>query len=384
MQRWGIIVTAFYALVVIFLLVPGAIALAGGDYFEAIDNLFAAESFLTEGGWIGWLVILVIIAAQAILFFVSVDTRIRRLKPRSHVALSIVAAASAAGLMCFAAGLCVLLAVVGDDVVDQAWFWIGVPIALWSIWAIVFYSYRQQISRKLDRILGWLLNGSVLQLLIAVPSHLIVRHRNDCSAPVLTGFGIATGIALMLMAFGPSVVFLYQKKLGEYGYDADPAPLLARWPRRTAAITLVVTALALFLLLPYNGPASHSGAIEDVGGAAEQVVQAVEAYARIHSMQIMTPRESFWVMYCNGHVVANFMAHDLDGGARTRWSYLTYFEPFIFWTDYTRFAHSIDELLGRLGERPVTELERPSLTQRIRGRVSDGTVLTGGCAWTEG
>jgi hypothetical protein len=44
----------------------------------------------------------------------------------------------------------------------------------------------------------------------------IARRRGDCSAPAVTSFGIVTGIAVMLLAFGPSVLFLYKKRLDAY------------------------------------------------------------------------------------------------------------------------------------------------------------------------
>jgi hypothetical protein len=86
---------------------------------------------------------------------------------------------------------------------------------LWVLWGIVFYLYFRNASESV-RITSWLLKGSVLELLIVVPCHVIVRRRHDCSAPMATSFGIATGIAIMLLSFGPSVLFLYKKRLDSY------------------------------------------------------------------------------------------------------------------------------------------------------------------------
>jgi hypothetical protein len=84
------------------------------------------------------------------------------------------------------------------------------------LWGIFFYVYLRGASAAVTRVISWLLRGSVLELLIAVPCHIIVRRRQDCSAPIVTSFGIATGIAIMLLAFGPSVLLLYKKRLDEY------------------------------------------------------------------------------------------------------------------------------------------------------------------------
>jgi len=57
-----------------------------------------------------------------------------------------------------------------------------------------------------------LLRGSILELLIAVPSYVIVRRRDDCCAPAGPFWGIATGISIMLLCFGPGVFFLFVER----------------------------------------------------------------------------------------------------------------------------------------------------------------------------
>lgn len=87
---------------------------------------------------------------------------------------------------------------------------------LWLLWGVVFYRYARNSSDPVGKAVSWLLAGSVMELLVAVPCHVIVRRRHDCSAPTVTSFGIVTGIAIMLLSFGPSVLFLYKKRLDAY------------------------------------------------------------------------------------------------------------------------------------------------------------------------
>jgi hypothetical protein len=94
-------------------------------------------------------------------------------------------------------------------------------VALWVVWGIVFYLYLRNSTEAVTRAVSWLLKGSALELLIAVPCHVWVRRREECCAPVFTSFGILTGIAVMLLSFGPSVLLLYKKRLDGYAARAS-------------------------------------------------------------------------------------------------------------------------------------------------------------------
>jgi hypothetical protein len=93
---------------------------------------------------------------------------------------------------------------------------------IWLIWGVVFYRYSKRSADVADSAVSWLMKGSVLELLIAVPCHIIVRQREWCCAQYVGAYGIAAGIAIMLMAFGPSAMFLYKKKLDDYKNRTTP------------------------------------------------------------------------------------------------------------------------------------------------------------------
>jgi hypothetical protein len=58
----------------------------------------------------------------------------------------------------------------------------------------------------------YLLRGSILELLVAVPTHIVARYRNYCCAGFLTFVGIAFGVSVMLFSFGPGVFFLFVQR----------------------------------------------------------------------------------------------------------------------------------------------------------------------------
>ena len=102
----------------------------------------------------------------------------------------------------------------------------------------------ERSSRQLSSAYHRKLTDSALELLIAVPSHIIVNRRHDCTAPFVSSFGVATGLAMLLMSIGPGVLFLYRARMRRIGAARrtsgalmSPVALLAR---RLRCSTMIV------------------------------------------------------------------------------------------------------------------------------------------------
>ena len=107
------------------------------------------------------------------------------------------------------------------------WAVLATLVTLWSVWFIVFSRFAAAHAPEslVNRAARWLLCGSILELLIAVPSHIMVRRRDDCCARVSTFWGIATGISVMLIAFGPAVFLLFARRMRRLQPRPSPEPL---------------------------------------------------------------------------------------------------------------------------------------------------------------
>jgi hypothetical protein len=61
----------------------------------------------------------------------------------------------------------------------------------------------------LKRLTLTVLVGSLVDLLVSVPAHLVVIRRPGCLVGLGTAAGIAAGICAMMWAFGPGIVLLF-------------------------------------------------------------------------------------------------------------------------------------------------------------------------------
>jgi hypothetical protein len=222
MRRWGIVLSVFYAVIVVGLLVPGGVFITGavgGNGFESLPQ--GVREVLAN--WLISVIVATMLLSQALLLFLSVDTSQKRLKPQTQVWVSCAVAGALSALLAWSAVFSLGVGITGDRFLDHFKNWIETNTALlevwgvlWLVWGVVFYLYFRNKSEVVTRVVSWLLRGSVLELLIVVPCHVLVRRRHECCAPLVTSFGIVAGVAIMLLSFGPSVLFLYKKRLDGY------------------------------------------------------------------------------------------------------------------------------------------------------------------------
>ncbi len=219
MRNWGLLISVFYALIVVFFLFPLTVYF-GGDTSGWIG--FIERVMHAYGAWFTWAIGAIPVIGEGLLLFLRVDKSQTRLKPRTHILVSTITAAFFLGVLLFLGLLCIGVALRGDTMVPGGPGIVTTAIGVaWVLWTVVFFRMNRNSDDIVSRGVSWLIRGSVLELLIAVPAHVVVRRRNDCSAPMATSFGITTGIAVMLLAFGPSVLLLYKQRLERHSMKAS-------------------------------------------------------------------------------------------------------------------------------------------------------------------
>jgi hypothetical protein len=234
MKRWAVYTVLIYALALLFLTAP-VILLAFADWGIKPNNGSMKDVigvYISLGYWI-WLAVL--LTGQFLLLLVPIDISEKRLPSRRKLKVPVIVSAFFLANL-FAAGIfSILCAIFKDDAFNMLNYCdastvlglpdnsntggiiaiILFPLSFWTIWGIIFRNFARSDSPDalLKRATRWLLRSSILELIVAVPSHVIVRRRDDCCAPIGTFWGIATGISVMLLCFGPGVYFLFVERM---------------------------------------------------------------------------------------------------------------------------------------------------------------------------
>lgn len=207
MKKAAFIIVLLYACLLIVLSVP---VLLGFFYpaarFSEVLHIFSA--------WQYWVWIALMLLCETALLLVPVKVANRRPISRCMIYFPVVASAFLMG--CLLLGLICSVAEFFQKYPPfkeswQEWSALGASALLWIAWAIIFSHVAKSETPRdiLTQQCRHLIKGSVLSLLVAVPTHIVARHRDYCCAGAGTFVGIVFGLSVLLLSFGPGIFFLY-------------------------------------------------------------------------------------------------------------------------------------------------------------------------------
>jgi hypothetical protein len=178
------------------------------DATEALSGLYL-------DWWPFWIVCGIMVISQILLLAVPIRIVKERPIPQRSIWATAIAAALLFALVVTGAVASVGAMLWGDDVFAGGPVALLFVLVLWTLWAWVFRGFARSTEPRaaVRRLTTWLVRGSILELLVAVPSHILVRHKDVCCAHGLTAIGISTGLVVILMAFGPGIYFLYAERI---------------------------------------------------------------------------------------------------------------------------------------------------------------------------
>src|SRR5258706_780650 len=184
--RWVYAIVIVYALLILGLILAMVIQLA-----ESRDSLLVPVV----------ITISVFVVGQTSLIFIPVRVSSRRPFTRRTLWFPLLGSGLLAGILVFGGGIALLewLKFTSDT---SAWIVVGIAAVSWGLWSLIFWrmSASTDPASVASRLHRWLLAGSVLELLVAVPTHIAVRRRSECCAGIATGMGICAGVAVMLLS----------------------------------------------------------------------------------------------------------------------------------------------------------------------------------------
>lgn len=212
MKRWAILVALLYLLALIALTLP-VVLLAFAPLMSLPE---ASGAFAT---WPYWVLLGILGLCQLCLLVVPVKIAAQRPVSQRALYLPIVTGGLLAGLLAVGATYSLGEFLYRDKTLDapnlfSAWHPWAYAGFTWILWTLIFCrtARAQSAQDVVTRQCRYLLRGSILELLIAVPTHIVARCRNYCCAGFLTFIGLTFGIAVMLFAYGPAVFFLFVER----------------------------------------------------------------------------------------------------------------------------------------------------------------------------
>jgi hypothetical protein len=210
---WPLTVALLYGILLILLgypLVKLAFIPKGPDLTEY------AQAF---SNWQPWALVGLMVVSQFALLRIPVARASGRPVAQRSIWSTVISSAFMMGLLIFGA-IVSIQECIGKVATDTYGLWPAVicAVASWIFWTCYFHRAASSTSPAdpMRAIRKHLWTGSILELLVAIPTHIFVRHRGECCAGFGTFLGLSCGFAVMIFAFGPSLYFLFLVRRRRY------------------------------------------------------------------------------------------------------------------------------------------------------------------------
>jgi hypothetical protein len=138
-----------------------------------------------------WAIITIMCIGQALLLFVPIQITERKLKSKRPLLVPVITAAFMTTVLLSTLAIFITMTIIETegfisgpllDGLDlwNGYQWTALILLAWLFWSVFFYKATRTLEPEslMRRLTSWMLKGSILELLIAVPCHIFVRHRD--------------------------------------------------------------------------------------------------------------------------------------------------------------------------------------------------------------
>ena len=211
MKRWAIMTILLYAAILVALIVPVYCI-----SFWRPSNPKEILGFIPLWIWLGLMVL-----TQVVMLVLPVRVAQQRPVTKIWIFWPMLAAGVMFVILTVGMGFVLyetLFHAWGRDVWMRSlapWAVLAGVVGFWLFWMLAFgfFAGKDEPPNLIRRSVHWLIAGSIVELLIAIPAHVYARAKDHCCGGFYTVWGLAAGIAVMLFAFGPGVFFLFIRRL---------------------------------------------------------------------------------------------------------------------------------------------------------------------------
>jgi hypothetical protein len=184
MKRIAVFVILSYAAIFITLAWPVIMA-------SLYPEIAPGEGLQVFASWAYWIFVGILLLCQAGLLLIPVRMTSKRPTSRKHICLPIIVSGFLIGALSLGVICSLNEFIQGTQAFNpkwEGWAAIACCIVIWTIWSFTFcrLAYGKDPQSVVLKQCKRLPQGSVIALLVAVPTHIVARYRDYCCAGFLT------------------------------------------------------------------------------------------------------------------------------------------------------------------------------------------------------